>query len=433
MKGHETYEQRFPRIVEQTLFSHLPAGQRAFLHRQALDYRFSQQELRRISEIGVDLNMWGEPSLVAAWPAAPRMDLPPKERRALIVEALCRHAERLRTTPRSYGAPFPTLGSGRYRIRVSDREREGLGLGRCPVASERTRCCNLLTLDAVENCGFGCSYCSVQSFYHDDEIHFDSRFSDRLGALRLDPERTYHIGTGQASDSLMWGNRFGMLDTLTDLARRHPNIILELKTKSRNIVYLLKNPIPRNLICTWSLNSQCVIENEEPRTAGLDERLHAARKMADRGILIGFHLHPMIHYADWAADYSELLRRVEQGFDPSEVALVSFGTLTFTKSVIRRIRKGGFKTRILRMPLTASDGRLSYPDGIKLQLFSHAYRGLAAWHGQVFFYLCMENRRLWRPVFGFDYPSNQAFEEAMKASYFNKIRGLPRPPLGESG
>ncbi len=421
-ENHESYEQKFPRIAERTLFGCLPAEERDFLRRQALDYRFSQQELRQISEIGVDLNMWDESPLPAVWPAAPAADLPPKERRALVVGVLRRHRERLRMTPRQYGTPVATPRSGGYRVRVRDRVRGHLGLGRCPVASERTRCCNLLTLDAVENCGFGCSYCSVRSFYHDNEIHFDRRFAERLEALRLDPGRTYHIGTGQSSDSLMWGNRFGVLDALTAFARRHPNVILELKTKSKHIAYLLRNPIPPNLICTWSLNPQCIIEHEEPRTARLDERLNAARRVADRGIFVGFHFHPMIHYADWMADYSELLSRVEQGFDPSEVALVSFGTLTFTKSVIRRIRTGGFKTRILQMPLTGSDGKLSYPDEIKLRLFSHAYHSLAAWHDRVFFYLCMENPRLWRPVFGFEYSSNQAFEAAMKSGYFAKIR-----------
>lgn len=295
-------------------------------------------------------------------------------------------------------------------------------MGYCPVASQRTRCCNLLTLDAVENCGFGCSYCGIQAFYNDREIHFDSRFADKLNALDLDPERIYHIGTGQSSDSLMWGNRFGVLDALMDFARRHPNVILELKTKSKNIAYLLKNPIPGNVICTWSLNPSRIIENEEHLTAPLDERLAAARRAADRGIIVGFHFHPMVHYADWKADYADLFARVESGFKPAEVALVSLGTLTFTKSVIRRIRNGGFKTRILQMPLTESDGKLSYPDEIKLELFSHAYGSFAAWKDRVFFYLCMENQRLWRPVFGFEYPSNQVFEEAMKASYLEKIQ-----------
>jgi spore photoproduct lyase len=427
MRAPESYKERFHRIAEQTPFGRLPDEQRAFLYRQALNLRFSHQEMREISEICVDLNMWGAPSIIDAWPEVPRADLPPRERRTLIVAALRRHAEDLRNTPKQYESPTPDRSPTRYRIRFGDREGGNLGLGPCPVASERTRCCNLLTLDAVENCGFGCSYCSIQSFYHDEEIHFDSGFADRLKTLELDPERIYHIGTGQSSDSLMWGNRFGLLDALTDFARRHPNVILELKTKSKNISYLLKNPIPPNLICTWSLNPHRIIENEEQRTAGLAERLAAAHRVADRGILVGFHFHPMVHYAGWEADYSDLFHRVEEGFDPSEVALASLGTLTFTKSVIRRIRSGGLQTRILQMPLSESDGKLSYPREIKLRMFSHAYRSLPAWHDRVFFYLCMENPRLWHPVFGSDYPSNQAFEEAMKASYLAKIRARSPP------
>jgi len=48
--------------------------------------------------------------------------------------------------------------------------------------------------------------------------------------------------------TVMWGNRFGVLGALLDFARRHPNVVLELKIKSKNIAYLLKHPVPRNLI-----------------------------------------------------------------------------------------------------------------------------------------------------------------------------------------
>jgi spore photoproduct lyase len=421
-----SYAEKFSRIAAQTPFGHLPPEQQDFLRKQALEYRFSQQELRQLAEIGVDLNMWGESSIVEVWPEPPAADLPRKQRRRRVVGVLRRFRERLRCGPKDYRVPLESLRSGRYRIRSGERDRHNPGLGSCPVASERTRCCNLLTLDAVENCGFGCSYCSIQSFYHDDKIHFDSGFADKLGALVLDPDRTYHIGTGQSSDSLMWGNRFGVLDALMDFARSHPNVILELKTKSKNVAYLLRNPIPRNVICTWSLNPPAIIRNEEHLTAGLDDRLAAARRVADRGIVVGFHFHPMVHYADWRADYVALFARVEEGFEPSEVALVSLGTLTFTKSVIRRIRGGGLRTRILQMPLTESGGKLSYPDEVKLEMFSHAYRSLASWHGRVFFYLCMESHRLWRPVFGFEYSSNRVLEEAMKASYLEKIGGNRR-------
>jgi spore photoproduct lyase len=422
MAKRESYAEKFPRIARQAAFERLPPDQHAFLRRLSQKYRFSYQELRQLSEIANDLNQWGEPSIIEAWPSAtPASGLHGKEQRAAIIGTLRLHADRLRAKPKEYCVQVAPVAWGQYRIRSSARESAGLGLGRCPVASERTRCCNLLTLDAVENCGFGCSYCSIQSFYHDDEIHFDERFAEKLSALKLDPRRIYHIGTGQSSDSLMWGNRFGVLDALTDFARRHPNVILELKTKSKNVSYFLKNEVPRNLICTWSLNPPAIVNNEEHRTAPLADRIEAARLLADRGVLVGFHVHPMVHYADWEKDYSELLARVEDRFDPAEVALVSFGTLTFTKSVVRQIRNSGLRTRILQMPLTESDGKLSYPEEVKLHMFSHAYSGLASWHGRVFFYLCMENQRLWRPVFGFDYPSNEAFEDAMKESYLQKI------------
>jgi len=422
MTNSETYAEKFSRVTAQTPFHQLPEQQREFLRRWALEFRFTEQELRRLVEIAVDLAMWGESSIVEVWPPAPAAELPPKERRRRLLEALRGHREQLRSTPKRYGVAVDSIGSGQYRIRSGAKERERLGLGWCPVASERTRCCNLLTLDAVENCGFACSYCSIQSFYHDDQIHFDSGFAEKLEALEIDRSRVYHIGTGQSSDSLMWGNRFGVLDALMAFARRHHNVILELKTKSKNIAYLLKNPIPPNVICTWSLNPQAVIDHEEQLTASLEERLRAARRVAERGVLVGFHLHPMIHYADWREEYGALCARLLEEFDPAQVALISLGTLTFTKAVLRQIRAGGFRSRILQMPLVESDGKFSYPEEIKLELFTHAFRSLAPWHERVFFYLCMENQRLWWPVLGHDYSSNRAFEEAMKVSYLEKIR-----------
>ena len=49
-----------------------------------------------------------------------------------------------------------------------------------------------------------------------------------------------------------------------------------------------------------------------------------------------------------------------------------------------------------------------------LELFTTLYRSFNEdWRKQVFFYLCMENRRFWKPVFGFEHADNQAFEAAM--------------------
>jgi spore photoproduct lyase len=409
-------------LLRSTGLERLPEADRHFLLEQTERYRFTQQELRQLGDMVLDLNMWDAPSIQSIWPSRPTPGLSPKQTRQQLLGAVRAHWQGLKEGTKSYPAPFTESGYAPERIKRVNVERSRLGLGSCPVASPRTRCCNLLTLDAVENCGFDCSYCSIQSFYHGDEVRFDSGFADKLRNLEIDPKRIYHIGTGQSSDSLMWGNQAGILDALLAFAERHPNVILELKSKSKNIAHLLKNSVPPNVICTWSLNTPTLIGNEEHLTASLDERLNAARRLADKGVVVGFHFHPMIHYERWREDYGEIFRRITEGFGPDEVALVSLGTLTYIKPVIKQLRaRPGFKSKILQMPMVEADGKLSYPDEIKLAMFRFAYDSLAAWHDKVFFYLCMENQRLWQPVFGFDFASNADFEDAMKTSYMKKI------------
>lgn len=142
----------------------------------------------------------------------------------------------------------------------------------------------------------------------------------------------------------------------------------------------------------------------------------------------------MIRYQGWQTGYGELFERLTESFDAQEVALVSLGTLTYIKPVIKQLReRPGFKSRVLQMPMEEADGKLSYPEEIKREMFSFAYQALTPWHGRVFFYLCMENPRLWQPVFGYDYPSNQAFEEAMKQSYLEKIRAKSTKAQAKQG
>ncbi|HEC15844.1 MAG TPA: DNA photolyase [Sedimenticola sp.] len=418
----KNHYQKFTRISGQTLFPLLTEEEQDFIRAKAHALRFTQQELRQVCEIARDLDMWGKARIQQAWPDLPKDTIAGKEGKKRILKELRGYWESLKSDAVCYPNETEDTGPPAQKLKLAMVEKQKLGLGFCPVASPRTRCCNLLTLDAIDNCGFDCSYCSIQAFYHEDKIYFDQGFARKLRALELDPDQTYHIGTGQSSDSLLWGNRHGILDALCEFARANPNVILELKTKSKNVAYLLEHEIPANIICTWSLNTPAIIAHEEHRTATLEQRLEAARRVADRGILVGFHFHPMIRYDRWREDYAAIFTALQARFDPAEVVMVSLGTLTYTRSVVKQIRRRGLKSRILQLPLVESDGKLSYPDGTKLEMFSHAYQGLGAWHDEVFFYLCMENNRLWRPVLGREYPTNEDFETAMKARYMEKIR-----------
>lgn len=408
-----TYEEKFQNSIQNTFFYKLLPNEQSFIQSQAYEYKFSHQELKQIIDIARDLELWDEGSIQNIFPEHPE--------RKVVFTKLKKAYKALRDRPNSYKNFTLKNIPQEQKYTFKKEEKEGFGLGLCPVASEKTRCCNLLTLDAVESCGFDCSYCSIQSFYNQNTIIFDSSFKEKLLKLELDPNKTYHIGTGQSSDSLMWGNREGILDALFSFARKYPNVILEFKTKSDNIKYFLENEVPQNILCTWSLNTQTIIDNEEHLTASLDKRIKAARKLADIGVKVGFHFHPIVEYEGYLSQYGEVYKRLISEFDPKEVALVSFGTLTFIKPVIKQLRSRDFHTKITQIPHTDASGKTSYPQETKVQMFKHAYESFAPWHHEVFFYLCMEDHGMWNKTFGYQYATNNDFEREMLFSYSQKL------------
>jgi len=413
------YEEKFTQATQSTFYAKLPQNEQQFIKEKAFAYGFSHQELKQIIDMARDLGMWDEKRIDEIFED--------HSQKKVAFTRLRKEYETIRNRPNSYENFRLKNIPSEQKFRFKVAPKEGFGLGLCPVASEKTRCCNLMTLDAVESCGFDCSYCSIQSFYNQNTITFDSGFRDKLLNLNLDQNKTYHIGTGQASDSLMFGNREGTLDALFEFARSNPNVILEFKTKSDNISYFLENAVPRNILCTWSLNTPTIIKNEEHLTASLDKRIASARALANRGIKVGFHFHPIVEYVGYLEEYKEVYDRLIAEFHPSEVALVSFGTLTFIKPVIKQLREREFRSKITQIPHEDASGKTSYPEQTKIEMFKHAYESFKPWQKEmaaddkVFFYLCMEEHALWNKTFGYNYSTNNDFERDMLSSYANKL------------
>lgn len=382
-------------------------------------YILSHQDLKQLIDIAVDLKSWDEKHLNEYWPEDDN-SLKGKQLKQYKINSVKESWLKLKNKPTNYKNFTPSTDFQSKPTFVGTSPERTI-LGECPVASEKTRCCNLKTLDAVINCGFDCSYCTIQSFYKDGRILFEENLKEKLENLELDPNKRYHIGTGQSSDSLMWGNKGDTLKVLFQFAENNPNVILELKTKSDNINYLLENRIPKNVITTWSLNPQIVIDNEEHLTAPLSKRLESAKKIAAKGSLVGFHFHPMVYFKDWEREYSNIANKIVEDFNPKNVALISIGTLTFIKPVIKKIREREFKSKILQMPLEDAEGKFSYPYDIKKEMFSKLYNFFTPWHDKVYFYMCMEDKRLWMDVFGKEYSTNEEFEIDMLNNYFTKV------------
>ena len=422
---------KFERHQAETLYSYLPRARQAFVERLAIDYRLTRQELRLLCEAARDLEQWQEMPLEDWWADAERRTsasaLP--ERKARILADLHSWLDAWRAAPTRYaenGVEAQRVARGR-QVERSDRRI----FGTCPVFSEETLCCGLQTIDTVRNCGFGCSYCSVQTF-GGEQITFDADLAEKLKAIELEPERSYHIGTGLASDSLMWGNYNGLLDDLMDFARARPNVLLELKTKACNTAYFETHGAPSNVVVSWSLNPDTIIRNEEHFAPLLDERLAAAERLVAAGVAVAFHFHPLVHYHGWRREYEAAAASLRARFSPEDVLFVSFGALTLTRPAIRSIRQKQQHTKVLQMPMVpAAKGKFSYPDEVKVEMFRALYAAFAGW--DVYTYICMERADLWHRSLGFSYADNGEFEAEFarrvkaKLSRRERVGGVAQP------
>jgi len=413
------YTQKFELFRDKTLFEKLDIIQQDFIKEIAFQYKLTFQEFRFISEIAKDLELWQENNIKSWWQS--RIDVNSNLNKKQILNELKEYLGLLKSQPSVYpveGLAKPEMReTKKTKVVKSDKEIYGM----CPVASPKTVCCNLRTIDAVENCVYGCSYCTIQTFYT-KEAMFDADLAQKLNDIEIEPDRFYHFGSGQSSDSLAWGNREGNLDALCTFANNNPNILLEFKTKSNNISYFLENEIPKNIVCSFSLNTDTIVNNEEHFSASLNERITAAKELAETGIKVAFHFHPMVYYDKWEKEYSEVAQRLVNSFNIEDVLFLSFGSVTLIKPVIQKIRNLGNQTKTHQIDLVNDPhGKLTCRDEVKIEMFTRMYQNFKTWHNKVFIYLCMEKSEIWEKSFGFVYNSNEKFEQDFGKKTMNKI------------
>lgn len=402
------------------IFTRLPAEIRNNLTSLFSSLHFTQMQKNEIVKEEADLVQWDEKPFVNE--ERTQSFLGRKDGRGgdEYMKALRKHMAMLRSVETDYSSFFPEKVR---RPKTTETVLDApLVLSRCPcpVDGEKTRCCRLRTLDVIMQCGFGCSYCSVQAFYNKNRIKIVSSLEEKLDNLELDGS-VWHIGTGQASDSLLYGDDYSTLSALALFCVKHPKIIVELKSKAyRNDIFTQK--WPKNMLFTWSLNAPTIIEKEEHYTASLEKRIECARMARDNGNKVGFHIHPMFYFKGWQDEYREVVYSITSSFSPDDLVLISMGTLTFTKAVLQHLRENGNRSRVLEMELEKTAGKYSYPLKKKREMFSTLFSYFPEkYRKNVFFYLCMEDPSLWSDVLKREYSCDRDFEADMKRAYYKKL------------
>ena len=277
---------------------------------------------------------------------------------------------------------------------------------RCPGSRPGLACCNYFVLNWGLQCDMNCSYCYLQSFINTPLLTIYSNLDDALAELRAigveASDQVLRVGTGETVDSLSLDELTLFSHRLIEFFRAYPKWNLEFKTKSAKVDQFLDVQHSGNVIVSWSVNPQHIVEREEHGTASLSERLAAARRCAERGFKISFHIDPMIWHPEWRENYGLLVDEIASRFSPEEIPYMSVGALRFQpeqRAIMReRFGMNSYVTRAETFP--GSDGKLRYDSATRQEMFTFVLERFRARNPRWRIFMCMESPETWLKTAG---------------------------------
>lgn len=278
-------------------------------------------------------------------------------------------------------------------------EHKGQFFKRCPGSRPGLACCNYFVLNLGQQCDMNCSYCYLQSFINSPVMTVYTNIDQALMELKqvASTSAPYRIGTGEVIDSLSLDDFTLYSRKLIRFFRDFPNWRLEFKTKSNNVEQFLDEPHAGNVVVSWSINPQKVIDHEEHGTASLNERMTAAEKCLSAGFTISFHLDPVIWHEGWQESYGGLVDEITRRFKPEQLPYMSLGALRFQPEQRHMMRERfGMQSWVSSAEMhVGKDGKLRYDSELRKSMFDFIIRRFKAHDSRWNIFLCMETPETW--------------------------------------
>ncbi len=269
----------------------------------------------------------------------------------------------------------------------------------CPCTSGHIGC-NYWIFNLGFGCPYDCSYCFLQQYANFPGLVLPANledYFDRFIEFEKKLKRPIRIGTGEFCDSLALDHITGYAKQLIEFFRERP-VLFELKTKSASVEGVLQCTGTANIILSWSLNPQLIIDTEEQGAASLQARLKAASAVQRRGFSLAFHFDPLILFPDWKKHYASLIHDLYENARPP-FKWISLGTLRGTRQLKsaseRRFPESGIFYGEL---LLGKDRKLRYPLFLRRKIYRTIHRLIRQYDKKTPVYLCMEDEQCWQDL-----------------------------------
>lgn len=214
----------------------------------------------------------------------------------------------------------------------------------------------------IMNCIYDCDYCYLQGMYPSRNLVVFVNLEDYFKELdTLLEKHPAYLCCSYDSDLTALNGLFPHAKEFCRYAVSHPELKLELRTKSAAFPFLASLPAAKNIILAFTLSPEELIRKYEHHTPSLQARLRTAKLAAQRGFSLRLCIDPILDVPDGEYLYSTLVDRIFSVLEPEEITDISLGVFRLSKDYLKQLRKSKPDCSISHYPYHVTDGVCHYP------------------------------------------------------------------------
>jgi len=205
----------------------------------------------------------------------------------------------------------------------------------------------------ILNCTFDCDYCFLQGMYNSPHavifVNVEDFFLAATAELKNGP---MILSPSYETDLLGFEGIAPITREWLGFAKEHPNLSLEIRTKSsayRSIDDI--KPIP-NVILAWTISPDDIAKKYEKGTSSTKARIEALNAALHDGWQVRLCIDPILAVHNWEEVYAEFFKELSSQIPLTKLYDIWVGTFRMNESFLKKIQNSRSDSDILHYPFT---------------------------------------------------------------------------------
>ncbi len=229
----------------------------------------------------------------------------------------------------------------------------------------------------VMNCFYDCEYCYLQGMYPSGNIVIFVNLEDFFRPVEeLLKKFPVYLCISYDTDLLAFENMLGYVREWLNFAGLHPDLTIELRTKSANFHALDEQKALDNFILAWTLTPDAIQKSCEHHTPSVKIRLSCIKKAMEKGFPVRLCFDPLLYRKDWPSLYDAMIETVFLQLPADKIRDASLGVFRVSHDYLKKMRKQRPDSAIIQYPYENDNGVCHYGRELSREMISHVYNRL---------------------------------------------------------